>query len=152
MKQYFRERDGMGYTPQMTYKSKEKYGTTIGGCCSCCVSVFVTTYVVLLISAFLIGGRDYNAQVSPNIIPLNEQETYTIKATDSIPYIQILSYEKNDTPGELPVLSINNNKENLWRFVFEIQKNIDGKLSIEQYDGITCDIYMDTYLSDLNAD
>ena len=61
MNQFFRERDSMGFTPQMTYKGREKYGTTLGGCFSCCVTIFVTTYVGLVIWAFILGGRDYKA-------------------------------------------------------------------------------------------
>ncbi len=69
MKQFFRERDGLGYKPQMTYKRKEKFGTTIGGCFSCCAQLFVLTYVGTIIAAFIIGGRNFTPLVQTASLP-----------------------------------------------------------------------------------
>ena len=60
MKQFFRERDALGYTPQMTYKKKEQFGTTLGGCCSQVVCCFIFVYVVTILAAFGFGGRNYD--------------------------------------------------------------------------------------------
>lgn len=60
MKQFFKEQDGLGATPHMTYKKRETFGTVLGGCLSCFASAFVITYVALISSAFVFGGRDFN--------------------------------------------------------------------------------------------
>ena len=59
MKKYLRNNDGMGYRPQMTYKKKDKYGTSIGGCVTCCASLCIIAYISLIITGSFILGRDY---------------------------------------------------------------------------------------------
>ena len=52
MRNYLRGKDALGATPNMTYKSEESFGTSLGGCCSCFVTIFVAFYVLLSFWSF----------------------------------------------------------------------------------------------------
>ena len=52
-------RDGLGQTPQMTYKKEETYGTTLGGCVSCCASILIFGYVLTILGAYTFMEPNY---------------------------------------------------------------------------------------------
>ena len=62
MKKYLRRNDRLGYRPQMTYKKEDQYGTSIGGCMTCCASMCILAYVTLILLASFILGRDYRSE------------------------------------------------------------------------------------------
>ena len=62
MKNYLRKQDKLADTPGMTYKGEETYGTTIGGCCSSCASIFITCYIFIIMTNFSITNN-YNSDV-----------------------------------------------------------------------------------------
>ena len=64
MKEYFRDKDGLGTWPKMNYKGKEMYGTTVGGMFSCAATLFVWFYVCTVLGAFLFGAKNYNQTTS----------------------------------------------------------------------------------------
>ena len=108
MKQFFRDQDGMGATPQMSYKKKDRYGTVLGGCCSCCASVFVLVYVVLVFSGFVIGGRDYNQTTLQKYQPNLDPSVYNLSPYEMMPVVQILSGDGFSTY----------NDKSLWKITF----------------------------------
>ena len=140
MKQYCKDKDGLGATPQMSYKSQETYGTVLGGCCSQFACVFVITYVILALGGFIIGGRDYNAQTMQQYQPVNNPSEYSLSPYEMIPVLQVKSG---------PVLKPKYNDESLWQFGFSQIKS--GSLP-ESIEPITCDKYITKYLGDLNED
>ena len=60
MLKFLRERDQLGYTPQMTYKGNESYGIALGGLCSLTARILTSGFILALIVAFFFGGRDYD--------------------------------------------------------------------------------------------
>ena len=89
MKQYFRDRDGLGATPQMTYKKNETYGTTLGGCCSVCCRFFILFYVSLVIVGFFMTSN-YEETTQTLYQSLQDPETYSVSSSDIIPTYQIV--------------------------------------------------------------
>ena len=71
----------------MSYKGKESYGTTLGGCFSLCATIFVFVYVILVFSAFLIGGRDYDESTLLQYQPAVNADIYKLSSYDMIPVI-----------------------------------------------------------------
>ena len=79
MKNYFRRKDAMGFTPQMSYRGEDSYGTTIGGCCSCCARLFILVYVSVILIGFCFG-RQYDALIQTHYLPLDDPEPYELTA------------------------------------------------------------------------
>ena len=140
MKQYCKDKDGLGATPQMSYKSQETYGTVLGGCCSQFACVFVITYVILVLSGFIIAGRDYNQQTMQQYHPVNNSSEYSLSPYEMIP---VLTVQSGPFDGNRV-----HNDESLWQFGFT-QRDGGTRESIEP---ITCDKYIAKYLGDLNED
>ena len=78
MKQFLKDQDALGATPGMTYKTKESFGTVVGGCLSCCVTIFVLVYVGLVVSAYIIGGRDYDQSTLQKYQPVIDPAVYNL--------------------------------------------------------------------------
>ena len=55
MKNYLRKRDQLADAPGLTYKGEETYGTTLGGFCSLCASVFVFFYLFIVLMNFFMS-------------------------------------------------------------------------------------------------
>ena len=139
MKQYCKDKDGLGATPQMSYKSHETYGTVLGGCCSQFACIFVITYVILALSGFILGGRDYNSQTLQQYQPVNNPSEYSLSPYEMIPVLTVQSG---------PALNRKHNDESLWQFGFYQVKN----KTWDPIEPITCDKYITKYLGDLNED
>ena len=73
----------------MSYKAKESYGTVLGGCLSCCATMFVITYVGLVLAAFFIGGKDYDESVLKLYNPVESPDVYSLSPNQLIPSVQV---------------------------------------------------------------
>ena len=94
MKKYLRRNDRLGYRPQMTYKKDDQYGTSIGGCMTCCATLCILTYVALIFLASFILGRDYKSESQTLYQSLNHPSVYQMNAHQFIPAVQILRLSK----------------------------------------------------------
>ena len=59
--QYFKDRDSLGFAPQMTYKGKHSHGTFFGGCCSCVATILVLAYVATVMNQFVFQNYTYKS-------------------------------------------------------------------------------------------
>ena len=53
MKKFLRNNDWLGTWPKMTYKASPVFGTSIGGCCSMTVNIFMGLYIGVILIGFV---------------------------------------------------------------------------------------------------
>ena len=70
MKQYLRDKDGLGSSPHMTYKKNATFGTSVGGCCTLCANLFIICYLVIVLFGFC-TTRNYNTQQNTSYQPIS---------------------------------------------------------------------------------
>ncbi len=92
MKKWLRARDGMGATPQMTYKSDETYGTALGGLFSCTCRYFIAFYVALVFFGFF-SSRSFNETKTIGFQPIIDAPVYEVSAEEMIPVYQVLTLD-----------------------------------------------------------
>ena len=125
----------------MTFKKKKSFGTVLGGCLSCCASLFVLIYVSLVLSSYIIVGRDYDQATLQKYQPVVNPPVYNLTQYDMIPVVAIKSFWDDFNANHTY------NDESLWKIKFYQVKDM-VKTEIPS---MTCDKYIDTYLGDLNA-
>ena len=91
MKQFFRDRDGLGQTPNMTYKQSETYGTTLGGCVSCCATIVIQLYIIVVLGSLIIMEKNYGQTTVDLLLPLADTPIYTLSPLDIVPAYQVYS-------------------------------------------------------------
>ena len=143
MKNYFRRRDQLADAPGMTYKGEETYGTTIGGCCSLCASIFIFFYVSLILINFY-AKSDYQSWTQVLIHEPNDPPTFDMSAQDLLPIYQV--YEINGISD----VKINDEIESsLVTWSYLVNNATDDSQS-KEVAAITCDKYIEMYLSNLS--
>ena len=144
MRNFLREQDGLGAVPQMSYKGNEMYGTSLGGCFSCCCTYFIMIYIVLSFYAFLFAGRDFDSMILTKILGSENQQVYELSATDIIPAFQILQIS-----SEEPYVEVNNMAN--WRIGINlIDRTVREDQKLTPVDVITCDQYIEKHLKNLD--
>ena len=83
MKSYFRENDGLVTQPQFTYKKGKAFGTSLGGCCTMCGTIFICTYMVIMAFGFF-SERNYSVSNITDYQPILDPETYTISTSSDV--------------------------------------------------------------------
>ena len=81
----------------MSYKGEERYGTSIGGCCSSCASIFIAIYMFVIMMDYNLTNN-YNADVEILYNRAINPPTYDLTPNDFIPAFQVFDYNgKNYT-------------------------------------------------------
>ena len=80
MKKYLRKNDRLGFRPQMTYKKDDQYGTSIGGCMTCCATLCILAYITMILLASFILGKDYRSESQTLYQPVLNPEVYEMQA------------------------------------------------------------------------
>ena len=141
MQKWLRARDGLGATPQMTYKSNETYGTSLGGLFSCTCRYFIGFYVSLVFFGFFFSSNFSESRTS-GYSPNEGGPVNNVSAYDMIPAFQVMTLDSDQTPTD-----INNST------LFEIELTVKSPgFKSEPVASLTCDEYITKYLSDLNED
>ena len=135
MKQFFRDKDGLGHTPAMTYKSRESHGTTIGGCVSVCATAAIWAYIGIILGAFFFMESSYGQTTVDLILPLDDTPVYEMTAIDIIP-----AYQVKTTLNDV----VSWNDASLWKMEFiESDTSPDqGSAFMEPVTAIPCDEYI----------
>ena len=88
MKQWLKKKDGLGATPQMTYKSNESFGTACGGCCSVIARCSVLFYVSVVLFGFF-SDINFNEDTQVEYHSVTDASTYILKSEDGFPAISL---------------------------------------------------------------
>ena len=72
----------------MTYKGEESYGTSIGGCCSSCASIFIFLYISIIMTDYNLTNN-YNSDVETLYNKALSPPTYDLTPDDVIPSFQV---------------------------------------------------------------
>ena len=75
----------------MTYKKNPTYGTALGGCCSCVVSLCTAIYVMIIYSAFLFG-RSYNSTSEQYYLSVTNPKQFNVTVSEVIPAFKVVEY------------------------------------------------------------
>ena len=135
MKKFLRNNDSLGSWPKMNYKSKQVFGTTLGGCCSLIVNITLGLYVGVILIGFF-ASADYNLQSIEMYQDLLRPNKYQIDATEIIPAIAVLTNFQPDLDPEVYDMS----------FILEGPDESGNVVVKERKAPIKCDEYIEKYL------
>ena len=71
----------------MTYKKDDQYGTSIGGCMTCCANLCIFAYVILIIIGSFVLDRNYGSESQTLYQPRKNAEIYNLDAHQFIPAV-----------------------------------------------------------------
>eukprot|EP00354_Favella_ehrenbergii_P009694 CAMPEP_0170458244 /NCGR_PEP_ID=MMETSP0123-20130129/5266_1 /TAXON_ID=182087 /ORGANISM="Favella ehrenbergii, Strain Fehren 1" /LENGTH=124 /DNA_ID=CAMNT_0010722303 /DNA_START=8 /DNA_END=382 /DNA_ORIENTATION=- len=121
----------------MTYKKKENFGTSIGGCFSLAAKIGIFAYVTIMFIAFF-GSAEYDAQRVDLYYTLKDPEVFKMSPIDVVP---IILFQSNGG-------SIMNSLYQIDYWLIKYTEDIatDEYEVIEKRPAIDCQTYSDKYL------
>ena len=141
MLDFLKDQDQLGATPQMTFKGSAHYQTVVGGCCSCFASFIVTTYIFITIFSF-VADKSYNQTTSVGFHSLFKPDPQLLDSKDLIAAFQVRTENLSGTK----ITSLND--ASYFDMYYQIVQN--GEQDKQVIKAITCDKFIDKYLSDLS--
>ena len=142
MLDFLKDQDQLGATPQMTYKGNAQYQTVVGGCCSCFASFIVTAYIFITIFSF-VADKSYNQTTTVGFNPLENPDPQLLDSKDLIPAFQVRTENLSGTK----ITSLND--ASYFDMYYQIIEH--GEQDKKVVKAITCDKFIDKYLSDLSS-
>ena len=94
MKQFLRDNDSLGASPQMTYKKGSLFGTSLGGCCSILLNLTLGSYIIAMLFGFF-KTPNYNLSATEHYLNRMQTVPYELTSNDLIPTALLISNNAN---------------------------------------------------------
>ena len=128
----------------MTYKGNETFGTAMGGCCTCTARWAIITYWFIVLFGFF-TEVEFQTNTETRYLPLNDPKSYEIDASEFIPAFQSV-YDWTSRNNRVV------NSAEYYDVTFTLYEEIDEEEVQVTKPAITCDIFIDTYLTHLREE